>query len=162
MLYDHQKAKGSGKLVRATSGNVMLYGNLGNIRTNRSSNKDPISSYRPGANRAAGNVVSKTQTDTGTGPPAVLCRALSRRMDPEELKELGNKEFGMGRFAEALALYDRAIALDPGKASYRSNKAAALTGLGRVLEAANECKEAVRMDPAYYRAHNRLAGLYFR
>lgn len=162
VLYDYQKAKGSSKLVRATSGNVMLYGNLGNIRMNQSSNKDPKNIYRPGANRATGNVVSKTHADTGTGPPAVLCRALSKRMDPEELKELGNKEFGKGRFAEALALYDRAIALDPGMASYRSNKAAALTGLGRIVEAANECKEAVRIDPAYYRAHNRLAGLYFR
>ena len=152
VLYDYQKTKGSSKLIRATSGNVMLRRNLGNIRANQTSNKDPKNGYRHGNKRATGNVASKTQADTGTGPQAVPCPALSKR----------NKEFSKGRYAEALALHDRAIVSDPGKASYRNNKSAALTGLGRILEAAGECKEAVRMDPDYYRAHNRLAGLYFR
>lgn len=163
MLYDYQKANGGNKLVRATSGNVMLHGNLGNIRTNQSSDKDPKNGCKPGTNRATGNVVPKREMDTGTDTTVVLSRgALSKTMDPEELKELGNMEFTQGRFAEALALYDRAAVLDPGKATYWSNKAAALTGLGRILEAAGECQEAVRIDPAYYRAHNRLANLYFR
>ncbi|ONK74024.1 uncharacterized protein A4U43_C03F2010 [Asparagus officinalis] len=161
MLYDYQKSKGSSKLVRATSGNVMLYGNLGNIRSKQSSGNDPKPGYRPNANRVTGSLVPSNQTDTDTGT-VVLCRALSKRTDSEELKDLGNREFGEGRFAEALAYYDQAISMDPGKASYRSNKAAALMGLGRIFEAVCECKEAVRIDPGYCRAHNRLAGLYFR
>ncbi|KAL2521575.1 Kinesin light chain [Forsythia ovata] len=67
-----------------------------------------------------------------------------------------------GRFAEALALYDTAISIDPNKASYRSNKSHALTALGKLLEAAFECREAIRIDPYYQRAHNRLATLYTR
>ncbi|PKA48883.1 Inactive TPR repeat-containing thioredoxin TTL3 [Apostasia shenzhenica] len=91
-----------------------------------------------------------------------MCRALSRRLDPEELKEMGNEEYNNGRYAEAVALYERAILIDPEKASYWSNKAAALIGLGRLFDAVQEVKEAVRIDPHYLRAHQRLATLYLR
>ena len=59
-------------------------------------------------------------------------------------------------------LYDQAIAIDSSVAAYRSNKSAVLTALGRLLEAVFECREAVRIDPCYQRAHHRLAGLYIR
>ena len=61
-----------------------------------------------------------------------------------------------------LSLYDRAIAMSPASAAYRSNRAAALTGLGRLGEAVRECEEAVRLDPNYGRAHQRLASLFLR
>lgn len=91
-----------------------------------------------------------------------LCRAISTRMDPESLKIMGNEDYKNGRFAEALALYEAAISIDPNKASYRSNKSAALTALGRLLEAVFECREAIRIEPHYHRAHHRLASLYLR
>ncbi|KAJ0580211.1 putative tetratricopeptide-like helical domain superfamily, TPR repeat-containing thioredoxin TTL1-4 [Helianthus annuus] len=43
------------------------------------------------------------------------------------------------------------------KASYKSNKSATLTSLGRLLEAVFEAREAIRLEPFYQRAHNRLA-----
>ncbi|KAE9620792.1 hypothetical protein Lal_00019850 [Lupinus albus] len=82
--------------------------------------------------------------------------------DPEELKRAGNEQYKRGHFSEALSLYDRAIALSPGNAAYRSNRAAALTGLGRLGEAVRECEEAVRLDHNYGRAHHRLATLFLR
>ena len=82
--------------------------------------------------------------------------------DPEELKRVGNEHYKRGHFAEALGMYDRAIAILPGSAAYRSNRAAALTGLGRLGEAVRECEEAVRLDPNYGRAHQRLASLFIR
>lgn len=91
-----------------------------------------------------------------------LCRALSTRMDPEQLKIMGNEDYKNGRFAEALALYEAAIAIDPNKASYRSNKSAALTALGMLLDAVFECREAISIEPHYHRAHRRLATLYLR
>lgn len=75
---------------------------------------------------------------------------------------MGNEKYKQGRCEEALAFYDRAIALDSSKATYRSNKSAALIGLGRLTEAVAECKEAIRLDPSYQRAHHRLATLYVR
>ncbi|KAK6134675.1 hypothetical protein DH2020_031600 [Rehmannia glutinosa] len=79
--------------------------------------------------------------------------------DPEELKRMGNDNYKKGNFAEALSLYDKAIALSPGNAAYHFNRAAALIGLRRLVEAARECEEAIRLDPGYVRAHHRLGSL---
>ncbi|KAJ0258380.1 Inactive TPR repeat-containing thioredoxin TTL3 [Hirschfeldia incana] len=80
----------------------------------------------------------------------------------EELKRLGNDMYRRGNFSEALSLYDRAISLSPENAAFRSNRAAALTASGRLGDAVKECLEAVRLDPSYSRAHQRLASLYLR
>ncbi|KAJ4965128.1 hypothetical protein NE237_016977 [Protea cynaroides] len=182
MINDHQRSKGSSNLVRASSSNVFLYGNLGNIRQQNSSNQQQPTSnstannvleYLPKTARenngrkandnnggVMGNIVRKSSSEENQ--EGSLCRALSRRLDPEDLKNLGNEEYKKGRFAEALAYYDRAIGLDPDKAAYRSNKSAALTGMGKLLDAVFECREAIRIDPSYHRAHQRLATLYLR
>ncbi|KAJ6677995.1 hypothetical protein OIU85_008566 [Salix viminalis] len=113
-----------------------------------------------------GNVVKKQNEEkpnVGSQPAAgSLCRALSTRMDPEQLKIMGNEDYKNGNFAEALALYDAAISIDPNKASYRSNRSAALTALGKILEAVFECREAIQIEPHYHRAHLRLANLHLR
>ncbi|PON96416.1 N-terminal acetyltransferase A, auxiliary subunit [Trema orientale] len=95
------------------------------------------------------------------GEPASMKRALANS-DPEEVKRAGNELYRKGHFLEALSLYDRAISLSPENPAYRSNRAAALTALGRSGEAVSECEEAVRLDPGYGRAHQRLASLYLR
>ncbi|KAK6155537.1 hypothetical protein DH2020_009785 [Rehmannia glutinosa] len=176
MIADHQKSKGAGNLVRASSSNVMLFGNLGNLRqpgnaTDNGSNSANVLDYLPrtakeeplpinGKYPTGNNNVARKNEEPEK--PVSLCRAVSTRMDPEQLKILGNEDYKNGRFAEAVALYEAAISIDPNKASYRSNKSAALTALGKLLEAAFECREAIRIDPFYQRAHNRLATLYVR
>ncbi|CAJ2660584.1 unnamed protein product [Trifolium pratense] len=95
------------------------------------------------------------------GAPVTVKRAMSG-FDSEEVKRVGNEMYRSGNFVDALALYDRAVYLMPGNAAYRSNRAAALTALGRLSEAARDCIEAVKLDNGYARAHNRLASLYFR
>lgn len=170
MIQDHQRSKGAGSLVRASSSNVMLHGNLGNLRQgggNGNTNSANVLDFLPKTAReepmpskVATNVV-KERSEKPKKPES-LCRGLSTRMDPEELKILGNEDYKNGRFAEALALYDAAISIDPSKASYRSNKSAALTALGRLLEAVFECREAIRIEPHNQRAHNRLANLHLR
>lgn len=179
LIHDHQRSKRSSTLVRASSGNVMVFGNLGNIRApgaitpNRNvldylpktAKEKEATMDRPRPN--AGSVAppsnnEEEEEEAAVPPPEVLCRALSKRLEPEELKEMGNEEYKNGRYAEAVALYDRAIVMDPHKASYWSNKAAALMAMGQLLEAVSECREAVRIDPSYGRAHCRLATLYLR
>jgi tetratricopeptide (TPR) repeat protein len=182
MLIDQQKARGTGNLVRASSSNVMLFGNLGNLRQPGGGNMNshnvfdhlpktareeipmPKGSSNYSTSTAMGNVVKSSYRERTPNKEqsGSLCRAISTRMDPESLKIMGNEDYKNGRFAEALALYEAAISIDPDKASYRSNKSAALTALGRLLEAVFECREAIRIDPRYHRAHHRLASLYLR
>ncbi|GLU13130.1 hypothetical protein SLE2022_297760 [Rubroshorea leprosula] len=180
MIPDYQKSKGNSNLVRASSGNVMLLGNLGNLRQpggtggNTNTNSYSVLDHLPSKeknyktksnypNSGMGNVVKKPAEEKRGGVESgSLCRAISTRMDPETLKIMGNEDYKSGNFAEALALYEAAIAIDPKKASYRSNKSAALTALGRLLEAVFECREAIRIEPHYHRAHHRLANLHLR
>ncbi|KAI4330162.1 hypothetical protein MLD38_028465 [Melastoma candidum] len=175
MIADHQKSKGSSTLVRASSSNVMLAGSLGNLRqsgTTGVSGSNDILDYLPTTANEKHSVPKGSYPESTTkksnaaslsgNPSSSLCRALSTRMDPETLKILGNEDYKNGKFVEALALYEAAISIDPNKASYRSNKSAALTALGRIIEALLECKEAIRIEPSYHRAHNRLATLYVR
>ncbi|KAK9272988.1 hypothetical protein L1049_003369 [Liquidambar formosana] len=172
MIADHLRSKGANSLVRASSSNVMLFGHLGNLRQPGTENsisnsnnyvpkttENPVSNGKYG-NSVMGNIVKKPNEEQPPG--GSLCRALSTRMDPETLKIMGNEDYKNGRFAEALALYDAAISIDPDKASYRSNRSAALTALGQLLEAVFECREAIRIEPHYHRAHHRLANLYLR
>lgn len=196
MIAEQHKARGGGNLVRASSSNVMLVGNLGNLKAGGGGNGslyDQLDIFFPKPareqetsttsssslagkanknkypNSVMGNVVKNKQNndqqDSYKPKPdenSSLCRALSTRMDPETLKIMGNEDYKMGNFVEALALYDAAISIDPHKASYRSNKSAALTALGRLLEAVFECREAIRIEPQYHRAHHRLANLYLK
>ncbi|CAE5967329.1 unnamed protein product [Arabidopsis arenosa] len=82
--------------------------------------------------------------------------------NPEEVKRFGNEMFKKGCFTEALKLYDRAIELSPSNATYHSNRAAALSSLGQIGEAVNECEIAIKLDPKFARAHHRLASLLLR
>ncbi|XP_020888803.1 TPR repeat-containing thioredoxin TTL2 [Arabidopsis lyrata subsp. lyrata] len=82
--------------------------------------------------------------------------------NPEEVKRFGNEMFKKGCFTEALKLYDRAIELSPSNATYHSNRAAALSSLGQIGEAVNECEMAIKLDPKFARAHHRLASLLLR
>ncbi|KAH0850792.1 hypothetical protein HID58_095248 [Brassica napus] len=126
-LHDHRSSevKRSQRLVRASSSNdqrtTLGYGNV-NSGGGYGAHEDERGCSRNGDN--------KEQDQSGS-----LCRAISTRMDPETLKIMGNEDYKNGNFAEALALYDAAIAIDPNKAAYRSNKSAALTALGRILDA---------------------------
>ncbi|CAH8357438.1 unnamed protein product [Eruca vesicaria subsp. sativa] len=165
MINDNRRATG----IRASSSNVM-FGNLGNLKqpggTTSVGNQTTVQNKGYGNNDDAYRVRMKEERQTSVSnnqeQPGSLCRAISTRMDPETLKIMGNEDYKNGNFAEALALYDAAIAIDPKKAAYRSNKSAALTALGRIIEAVFECREAIRMEPHYHRAHHRLSNLYLR
>nr|GEY51285.1 inactive TPR repeat-containing thioredoxin TTL3-like [Tanacetum cinerariifolium] len=96
------------------------------------------------------------------GEIGVIVKKAMASHDVEEVKNAGNELYKRGNFTEALSLYDRAIMISPDNAACRSNRAAALTVLGRLGEAVRECEEAVRLNPGYQRAHQRSASLYLR
>lgn len=158
------------------TGNICPSGRIlktGMAMSNRSTKTDVLGSgtgnYGHGSIMRGGGTTKSGNLDAGNsmGSSASPVRgnvggARVGGVDPEEVKRAGNEMYKKGHFGEALVLYDRAIALAPGNAAYRSNRAAALMGLGRVAEAVRECEEAVRLDPNYWRAHQRLGSLFVR
>ncbi|KAM1180526.1 hypothetical protein ACFX13_019929 [Malus domestica] len=177
-ISDHQQTNESKAVVRATSSSLIFTGQGRNLRqpgvTNQRASNSPSAisiktlAYHPrnvedssstpnrklGSNVVMGIIVRKNSDDFGG-------MALNK-LDPEVLKSMGNEAYKEDRFEEALALYDRAIALDSNKAAYYSNKGAALIGLGHLIEAVFECKEAIQIEPSYHKAHHRLATTYLR
>ncbi|PHU07431.1 TPR repeat-containing thioredoxin TTL2 [Capsicum chinense] len=97
--------------------------------------------------------------DGGGAANANAGKEKSYLQSPEELKRIGNESYKKGDFPEALSFYEKAIAISPGNAAYHCNRAAALMGMKRVVEAVTECEEAIRLDPSYIRAHQRLGSL---
>ncbi|XP_043700894.1 TPR repeat-containing thioredoxin TTL1-like isoform X1 [Telopea speciosissima] len=96
------------------------------------------------------------------GESMTMKNAMGASWDLETVTKAGNEQYKKGNLLEALSLYDRAISISPGNAACRNNRAAALATLGRLTEAVKECEAAVRLDPAYGRAHQRLASLHLR
>lgn len=132
--------------------------NLGNLKQN--GNKKSISQDVKGSSKTLHKGISNYSTMGN-----ILKNPNNynkNRLDPEEIKSIGNEKFRLGKLEEALSLYNQAIALDPDKACFYSNKSAALMGLGRLVEAVFQCLEAIRIEPSYQNAHFRLARLYFR
>ncbi|XP_039001601.1 TPR repeat-containing thioredoxin TTL1-like [Hibiscus syriacus] len=109
-----------------------------------------------------GGAFEPSSTLGNHGNASDLMRKAMGNSEPEDIKRVANEMYKKGHFLEALSLYDKAIVLSPTNAAYRSNRAAVLTALGRVWEAVKECEEAVRLDPNYGRAHQRLASLLLR
>lgn len=180
LIYSGQSSVNSPPINVLPTGNICPSGKIlkSGMSVNRSSRSDVLGSgsvnYGHGSIMRGGGVGtghvaaskggafehSNTLGSRGTGSD--LFRKAMGTSEPEEVKRVGNEMYKKGHFLEALSLYDKAIALSPGNAAYRSNRAAALTALGRVGEAVKECEEAVRLDPNYCRAHQRLASLLLR
>ncbi|KAM3396019.1 TPR repeat-containing thioredoxin TTL1 [Capsicum galapagoense] len=161
---------GGGSSVNSPSVNALPTGNIcpsGKILKTgmamKSSKTDVLGSgtgyYGHGSIMRGGGAGVKSGSNVcGDAPPTAKKGVLSGN-DAEELKRLGNESYKKGHFVEALNLYDKAIAICPANAAYHCNRAAALIGLKRLLEAVKECEEAVRLDPSYVRAHHRLGSL---
>uniref|UniRef100_A0A803ME40 Thioredoxin domain-containing protein n=1 Tax=Chenopodium quinoa TaxID=63459 RepID=A0A803ME40_CHEQI len=143
---------------RAPSGNILQLAQINSLKQKCvTPNSNTIVNKTLEINNVTmGNILRRNSTDE------LRFQSSLSKLDPEELKSLGNDKYKQGKYEEALVLYDQAIAIDSSVAAYRSNKSAVLTALGRLLEAVFECREAVRIDPCYQRAHHRLAGIYIR
>ncbi|KAL0366412.1 UNVERIFIED_CONTAM: TPR repeat-containing thioredoxin TTL1 [Sesamum radiatum] len=154
-LADQRKIDANGSLYRASTGNVMLLGHLGNLKQNGKGGKHD-------QKVAVEGNVRKRAVDTSYYQLGNILHSPRNRLNPDVIKSLGNQKYKQGKYEEALALYNQAIAIDPSNACYYSNKSAALMGLGRFVEAVSQCREAIRIDSSYHNAHCRLAKLYLR
>nr|XP_025884594.1 inactive TPR repeat-containing thioredoxin TTL3-like [Solanum lycopersicum] len=158
-IFSHRKSKVNGTLNRSSTSNVTLLSHLGNLK-NQNSSSDKKAIQKKGK-ILKDNIVRQTSS-VKSHQPGSSFRGSAKKRDPDVLKSIGNEQYRQGKIEKALDLYNQAIAIDPGNASYYSNKAAALMSLGRVIEAVVACIEAIQLDPSYHNAHYRLARLYVR
>ncbi|CAN4080451.1 unnamed protein product [Withania somnifera] len=154
-LISHQKSNANGALHCAFStGNITLLGHLGNLKQQRIQNGSSHQKTILQKGRVLMGNIIRSQP--------ILTNHMLNKLDPDVVKSMGNEHYKHGRFEEAMALYNQAIAINPKNACYYSNKSAALMSLNRLFEAVIECREAIRLDPFYYNAQYRLARLYIR
>ncbi|CAH8309669.1 unnamed protein product [Eruca vesicaria subsp. sativa] len=166
--------KSSSDSARKSSSDSTRKSSSDSARKSSESARKSISSASPrteskrfSPNGVMGNIIVKPQPavkspDVSQTRSRWEGKAVNYRHDPETLKTMGNEEYCRGRFGEALVFYERAILADPKTPTYWSNKSAALISLGRLLEASDACEEALRLNPNYERAHQRLASLQLR
>ncbi|CAJ0906783.1 8995_t:CDS:2 [Entrophospora sp. SA101] len=75
----------------------------------------------------------------------------------EEVKTEANNHYSSGNYEEAIKLYGHAIELDPEKATYYLNRAAAYLMLKKPKEALCDCKNVLVKDPTSLKALLRSA-----
>ncbi|XP_071492009.1 small glutamine-rich tetratricopeptide repeat-containing protein alpha-like [Diadema antillarum] len=78
----------------------------------------------------------------------------------EKLKNEGNELMRKDQYSEAMELYTKAINLNPHKAVYYSNRAAAYSKLENHEKALEDCQKAVSIDPTYSKAYGRMGLAY--
>ena len=85
---------------------------------------------------------------------AALTRAVALRPRlTEAWYELGNVNFGRGRFEMALHDYERATGLDPSDATYCAFVGRALSKLNRHAESIQRYNQAIQLQPDLWEAH---------
>ncbi|MCE3049248.1 hypothetical protein HAX54_044458 [Datura stramonium] len=162
LIYSGRSSVNSPALNSFPTGNICPSGKILKTAIPTKSSKTDVLGSRTG-NYGHGSIIRGGGVDGGAAN-AVKEKNISQNRgmlsnDPEELKRKGNENYKKGNFTEALNFYDKAIEISPGNAAYHCNRAAALMGLKRVAEAVKECEEAIRLDPSYFRAHQRLGSL---
>lgn len=75
-------------------------------------------------------------------------RALSGSRSAETIKAKANDEYKLKNYTKAIQLYSDAIELNP-LPSYYTNRAAALTMLGKQQDAIRDCQAAVALDSEF-------------
>lgn len=79
---------------------------------------------------------------------AIYDRVLAAAPSPDAWYLRGTVELQRGRYEAALALFNRALAANPGLAAAQGNRAAALLALGRHAEGLAACDAALAVNPA--------------
>ena len=107
---------------------------------------------------------NSTSASSGSDPAAAAAAPYANKGRPteaqikeaEELKSRGNRAMTQRDHAEAISCYTRALALDPGNATYLSNRAAAHSAARDHESARRDAEAAVALRPSYDKAWSRL------
>ncbi len=116
--------------------------------------------------RAPNKVRPKIQLSRAVGPERGLELLLeAKKIAPDDYRvatELGGKYLALGRTAEALAEFGRALALAPEKPLAHNNRGVALLALGQREAARRDFEQALALDPCFFDARLNLLRMGIR
>uniref|UniRef100_A0A7N0V701 Uncharacterized protein n=1 Tax=Kalanchoe fedtschenkoi TaxID=63787 RepID=A0A7N0V701_KALFE len=153
--------KGHNNLVRATSGNVMIYGHLGNLGGAGGKHVCPsqVIDFFPRTAVEERELLKANQSPTDTSERGIEQITLSREANERSPKALNSKN---GTHDEALTPYASSKPINPNNAAFRINRSVALASSGQLIEAIHECRRALRVEPRWKEAHHLMANLFIR
>lgn len=93
---------------------------------------------------------------------SIPCQAAGLRDEAAGYRAQGYERQQQGDVAGALALYQKAAALDPSYASPQNDMGVVYDEMGRVGDARTAYEQALALDPNFLQAHGNLAMLYER
>jgi len=83
------------------------------------------------------------------------------KLQAEEYKTQGNKEFKANNYTKAIEFYTKAIDTFSNEPSYYANRAACYIGLKKYLKCIEDCNETLNRDPKFVKALKRKAKSFF-
>jgi DnaJ family protein C protein 7 len=80
---------------------------------------------------------------------------IDNQLSPEEIKNLANEQYKLGRYEEAIKLYSQAIDASPKTSTFYNNRAAAYLMQKKYKEATFDSRTALELDPTNAKAYAR-------
>uniref|UniRef100_A0A8D8ZR65 E3 ubiquitin-protein ligase CHIP n=1 Tax=Cacopsylla melanoneura TaxID=428564 RepID=A0A8D8ZR65_9HEMI len=78
---------------------------------------------------------------------------MTNNLSDKELKDEGNRFFGLKMYDEAINCYSRAIIKNPVIASYFTNRALCYLKQKQYIHCCDDCRKALELDPLLVKAH---------
>jgi Flp pilus assembly protein TadD len=103
--------------------------------------------------------LSQLQPPTASHDAATVPAKSPDRAKVQQLFHRGNKFVAQGAYAEAAALFEEAVEIDPSNAETLNNLGASLSQLGRYVEAEQCFRQSIALKPNYLDPHSNLGSL---
>jgi tetratricopeptide (TPR) repeat protein len=119
--------------------------------------RSPEALWREAAERSPGKTRPKTQWSRALPPDRALeLLAQAPQDDPQVVSEMGRRLYDAGRADESLAMFGRAMAMNPNDARAINNRGVALAALGQSDAARSDFESALKRDPCLFDARLNL------
>ncbi|KAG6817632.1 hypothetical protein H0H87_006260 [Tephrocybe sp. NHM501043] len=115
-------------------------------------------SVKPATLQSIFDVYVKTSTKAAARPKSPTPE---EKAQADNYKQTGNNFMTAKKYDDAISAYNQAIAIDPRNPIYYSNRAAAYSGKGQHLTAAEDAEMAISVDPKFLKSYHRLGHAYF-
>jgi protein O-mannosyl-transferase len=152
------------RMIAVGEGNYMAHYNMGNLLSREDKLAEAVKQYEAALKAEpnyaeAHNNLGAVLLRQGRFDEAVAHYAAAARIKPDYLYyfNLANAQVDAGKLAEAVAIYQQALRLNPNSSQAHHNLGLALQALGQSEAAMTEFRVALQLQPDYESAEHNLA-----